>query len=96
MIIKPIIRVWLICVLVSSNIAIANPQLVIGKNNTGGNPANFQMPITFTNDGSVVGIQFDLEYDSSEVTLLSPTAGTNLPVANVIGESTFPPEQGRL
>ena len=53
------------------------PSLTISSDSaTPGQSVN--IPVNFTNDGTIVSLQFDVQYDSSQLTTGTPTAGAAL------------------
>ena len=57
--------------------AIAAPTLSLGVVNASPGDS-VEIPVTFTNDGAAVAIQFDVHYDSTQLTSAAPIAGTAL------------------
>ena len=67
---------------VISSMLQAAPDLSIGNITYDGVTPTLNVPVGFTNDGTVVSIQFDINYSTAEISAGDAVAGTELPSAN--------------
>jgi len=69
--------------------ALGAPSLSLGAVNASSGET-VQVPITFSNDGSSAAIQFDIQYDSTQVTSGDPVAGTGLGTHSLVSTLIAP------
>lgn len=71
---------WLLCaafVMSLASVAQAAPSLALGSAK-GAAGQVVSVPLTFTNDGSVAGLQFDVQFDATQLNAGATTAGSAL------------------
>lgn len=75
---KNFLGLLLLLLLLPMASAFAQPNLTVGSA-SGAAGATVNTPVTFTNNGAVVAISFDITYDSTKITPGAVTSGTALP-----------------
>jgi hypothetical protein len=70
--------------LLATALVSAAPDLTIGTVAYDGSSPTVNVPVSFINDGSVVGLQFDISYSTLEIAANDAVAGTGLPPDNAV------------
>ena len=81
------------CFVASS--AYAAPSLSLGVVN--GQPGDsVNVPVSFDNNGSVAGLQFDVQYDATQLTSSTATSGSGLAAGNGVESSQYAADVSRV